>query len=206
MISDSIANFWSAFRVEAVALTQEPDSRSAAFDRLLDRLQAIDRGLWLEVGSPEPGAAPDAPFELIVTADGKRKLFALVHEVVAAAPTVEGWVIRALKPKLGFPVTTRWEGYTLRIADVFFLPLWRGGTDELGLRLLVRGLDPRQSDDAHNAVLRAMDHGIGEERLAETVHYTEVRPLEDEGAGADIHPLVELDAFIRSLGRSEFLQ
>jgi hypothetical protein len=134
---------------------------------------------------------------LIVTADGDRSLFPLAHTIVAAAPVVEGWTILALKPKLGFPESVRWENLDLRIADVRFDPLELEGSDDLGLRIFVRGVQEQDAVAAHSAVLRAMDHGLGEERFAMSVHYTEIRVLSADDATDDFIPLVDLDAFIQ---------
>jgi hypothetical protein len=190
-VGDAIAGFWQVFRREAAILARTASADSAAHRILLEALHAIDPGLFLEFAI-EPGAS-----ELIVTADGTQSLFPLAREVVAAAPRVEGWTVRALKPKLGFPVTVRWENVTLRTPEIVFDPLERAGAQELGLRILVPGLEEKDIDDAHNAILRAMDHGLGEEQLANAVAYTEVRPLPADAAAGDFIPLTELEMFIQ---------
>lgn len=190
-IPSAIAGFWLLFRQRAADLASADSAESPVYDVLLEELHRIDPRLFLEF-SAEPAAC-----ELIVTAEGDRSLFPLARTVVAAAPPVEGWTIRALKPKLGFPESVRWENLSLRTADILFDPLEREDSDDLGLRILVPGMLEKDADDAHNAVLRAMDHGLGEEKLAESVHYTEVRPLSPDDATDDFIPLVELDAFIQ---------
>ena len=189
--SGAVTAFWELFRRHAASMERAASADSAAYRALLDGLHAIDSGLFLEF-AVERGAS-----ELIVTADGERLLFPLAHEVVAAAPRVEGWTIRALKPKLGFPVTVRWESLTLRTAEIVFDPLERARSPELGLRIFVPGLEEKDIDDAHNAILRAMDHGLGEEKLANAVAHTEVRPLPADVAAGDFIPLTELEMFIQ---------
>jgi|RhiMethySRZTD1v2_1073278.scaffolds.fasta_scaffold03773_7 hypothetical protein len=44
--------------------------------------------------------------------------------------------------------------------------------------IFVPGITEDEKDDAHNAVLRLMDHGVGEEALAVAVRGTEVRFLD----------------------------
>jgi hypothetical protein len=186
----AVSDFWQLFRQRAAELAVARSADVPVYDVLLDQLQKVDRGLYFEF-SADPGAC-----ELIITAEGNRSLFPLVRAIVAAAPTVHGWTMHALKPKLGFPETTGWENLHLRTADIVFDPLECEGSDDLGLRIFIRGIDEKDIEDAHNAVLRTLDHGLGEEKFAETVHYTEVRPLPADAATDDFIPLVELEEFI----------
>ena len=109
---------------------------------------------------------------MIVTADGNRDLFPIARAVAAAAPEVEGWTIRALKPRLGLPETARWGDLTVNIDTMVFEPL-ENDESELGLRIFVPGLNPKDADAAHNAVLRALDHALGEEMFAVRVCTTQ---------------------------------
>lgn len=183
-----VAEFWQSFKSNSRRLEQARSADSAAYDELLEALQKIDDGLFFEF-AVSPGDC-----ELIVTAEGKRNLFSLVEQIVAAAPTVKGWKIFALKPKLGFPEFVQWEGYQVAISEVVFDPL-ENESDELGLRLLVPDMADEDTDSAHNALLRAIDHGLGERQFAEAVAYTEVAALED-GANEFI-PLADLENFIQ---------
>lgn len=189
MFQDNAAEFSAA-----VDSTDHP-----LYDRLLEALQRIHSDLFFEFSSNTE------PRELIITADGKQELFTLVERIVSSAPPVPGWKIISLKPKIGFPTLTRWEEITIRIADVFFEPLERKGSNDLGLRFYVANLRVEDCDDAHNAILRAIDHGLGERVFAEAVKYTEIIPLSDNEIMDDLIPLVDLDKYIiwRSRGLSE---
>jgi hypothetical protein len=187
---NAIVEFWDLFRLRAAALAAIESADDPTYDELLEKLHRIDPGLYFELSS-NPGAC-----ELIVTAEGERDLFPLARTVVGAAPMVDGWTIQALKPKLGFPVTTQWENLTLVIADIAFDPVECDG-GKLGLRIFVPGLDPKDAEDAHNALLRAMDHGLGEEMFAEAIQGTEVHPMPAGATASNFIPLVELEAFVR---------
>jgi hypothetical protein len=187
--NDAITAFWSLFRKLAAELAAAGSADSPVYDELLAQLQKIDSGLYMEF------CADSQPRELIVTAEGNRGLFPIARTIVALAPPISGWKILALKPKVGFPKTTRWQGFTLRISDVVFDPLERDGAD-LGLRVYVPGIVEGDVEDAHNAILRALDHGLGEERFAETVQFTEVRPLPVDATVTDYIPLLDIEKFI----------
>jgi hypothetical protein len=94
-----------------------------------------------------------------------------------------------------FPESTEWEGVRVDLADVVFDPLSEHESEDLGLKLLVPRLKVHEVEQAHNAPLRALDHGLGERQFAECVRYTEVAPLVEPPD--DYIPLLELEGFIR---------
>ena len=64
--------------------------------------------------------------------------------------------------------------------------------------MYVPGLPPERVEDAHNALLRALDHAPGERRFAESVRFTEVLPLPEGASGRDSIPLTELESYIET--------
>ena len=186
--SKVVSEFWSSFQKNSEALSRIATADAPVYDELLEKLQQIDAGLYFEF-SVQPEQC-----ELLITAEGDQNLFACVNDIVAAAPKVKGWKIFALKPKNGFPKTVEWEGFKIAIADVVFDPL-DNGEENLGLRILVPGLNEEDIDNAHNALLRAIDHGLGERDFAESIQYTEVVAL--EGPASEYIPLGDLDRYIQ---------
>jgi hypothetical protein len=189
-LSEAIAAFWCLFLERASDLAVAESAEEPVYDELLAKLQEVDPGLYLEFSS-HPREC-----ELIVTADGKAALFPLARAVVAAAPAVETWQIRALKPRIGLPETVDWEGLTLRTDGIVFDALERKGSDDLRLRIFVPGIGAKDVENAHGAVLRALDDVLGEEKFAHSVQSTEVCPL-PAGATRDDHiPIEDLEEFI----------
>lgn len=184
---DKIVAFWDAFELNAAELAQASSADTPVYDELLDMLQEIHEGLFIEF-STSPGEC-----ELIITAEGEKALFPLVEEITAAAPAVDGWRIFALKPKLGFPEFIQWEGYQLSIEDVVFDSM-ENESGELGLFLLVPDLADEDADNAHDALLRAIDHGLGEREFAEAVAFTEIAALEE--SADEFISLTDLESFI----------
>jgi len=153
---------------------------------LLERLQELSPDIYFEfMTSPEGN-------EFVITADGEQSLFPLVEEIIAAAPKLDNWSFFALKPQFGFPELSEWEGVRMRIANVRCILLECMDTDELGLRLIVPHIDPATEDSLHNALLRAIDHGLGERRFAESFDFTEL--VNPAAAGGESFPLARLDA------------
>ena len=182
-----IAEFWQAFELNAAKLAQARSADTPVYDELLETLQEIHEGLFIEF-STSPGDC-----ELIITAEGEKSLFPLVEQIVAAAPVIKGWKIFALKPKLGFPDLIQWEGYQLSIEDVVFDPM-ESESGELGLFLLVPNLADEDAQNAHDALLRAIDHGLGEREFAEAVAFTEIAALEEPAD--EFISLADLESFI----------
>jgi hypothetical protein len=191
----AIADFWRLFTELAPRLAELITAEDAIYDRLLAQLHRVDSGLFIEVSadSDEPGLVIER--ELVITADGNSELFALADAVVAAAPRLPGWSILALKPRQGFPESVTWEGVSINIADVVFDPITPEDSSELVLQLFVPGIGEPEVDSAHNALLRALDHALGEREFAASVQYTEVVPL--HGPGDDYIPLLKLEEFLK---------
>jgi hypothetical protein len=185
----TIEAFWRLFEKKCRALEKIDNADDPLYDELLEQLQRVDPGLFFEF------AAGPGDCELIVTADGNRALFGLVDSVVSAAPKISGWKVFALKPKLGFPESVEWEGLNVKLADVFFEPLSQEGSHDLGLRLLIRGIRDADVENAHNALLRALDHGLGERKFTEAVQYTKAAPL--DGPADEYIPLTDLEKYIQ---------
>ena len=181
--------FWSLFRERAMLLARVKSADDPVYNELLDKLQEIEPGLSIEFSASQPEC------ELIITADGDRELFAAARAAVAQAPRIECWTVHALKPRLGMPVTAAWEGVKVRIDEVVFEPLQADDSDQ-GLRMYVPSLQPADVDAVHNALLRALDHALGEERFALGVQFTEVLPMPAD-VDPNVHiPLRDLEQFM----------
>ena len=158
---------------------------------LLQQLRKVSPELSLEVAATALGA------ELIVSADGDRDVFPAARALVAAAPVMQHWTIRALRPRRGFPDVVRGGTVSLPLSDLFFEPLERELSDDLGLRILARGLREADVHDAYSALMRALESELGEEQLALALQYTEVRPLPPGAQVGRYMPLKQLADFIR---------
>jgi hypothetical protein len=186
----AIAEYWRLFTELSPQLAELTTAEDPIYDQLLEKLSRIDTGLFIELS-----AESDHHRELVITADGNSDLFTLVDQVVEAAPRLAGWTILALKPRLGFPESVTWEGVSVNIADVVFDPFTPEDSDELVLQLFVPGITEQEVDSAHNALLRALDHALGEREFAASVQYTEVLPL--TGPADDYIPLLKLEEFLK---------
>lgn len=195
--SDPIAGFWATFKDNEGQLRTADSADVPAYDVILERLKRIHEDLWFEFGVNEGGA------ELIVTAEGNRELFPIAEKVVSLAPSVPGWTFLALRPKVGFPESVSWEDLTVNLADVAFRPQDREDSARLDLTLYVSGLDRKRSVEVHNALLQALDHGLGERAFAEQIAGTSVAPLPEGKTLEDYRPLTQLATFLEERSKQE---
>jgi len=188
--SKMIREFWQVFQANKAELVFAPTAENPVYDTILNKLQQINPGLFIEFSS-NAGVC-----ELIITADGDKSLFHLVESIINDAPEITDWSIIPLKPRLGLPISASWEGTVVSLADVVFDPLERTGSQDLGIRVYVPNLDPQYIEDAHNAILRALSHALGEVSFAEDLQYVETLPLPEGNSAEDYIPLNELEKFI----------
>lgn len=169
--SQNIAAFWEVFSKNSAALASIQSAENPIYDVILEQLHQIHKDVYF-MFSTSPGNN-----EAIITAEGNLALFSLVDKIVAQAPVIPGWTLLALVPKHGFPKTAGAEGLTVKMDHIVFHPLEREGSTDLGFRILVPGLKEKDIDKCSLAILRAIDHGVGERKYAESVRYTEIVPL-----------------------------
>jgi hypothetical protein len=179
-------NFWRLVENRIDELRRAGNAECDAYGACLDALHLVDDRLFIEF------SAGSLPYEFIVTADGNRDAFNIVHELVRSAPKMQDWLFLPLKPKLGFPEVTRWENGVIRIEEVYFKILVSDKDARLGLRFYVPAFQDEDRNDIHNALLRACDHGLGEEGFASLVGYTEVVALPPGATSRDFSALSEL--------------
>lgn len=189
-MDSSITAFWQYFLDHLSDLEAMDSADDPAYGDLLEALQRIDRGLYIQFCS-NPGMN-----ELIVTAEGKTGLFPLVERIVSLAPAVANWEFFALKPKIGFPKLARWNNVNVAIGETIACPVFERSTGNLGLQFYLPGVTPANKEEIHLALLQATDSGLGERRFATSIHFSEVHPVEDLPEGVTSFPLTELDRYL----------
>jgi hypothetical protein len=186
--------FWQWFAENEArfrAALGRPD-KGALLDEIEEHLHAFNSELFFEIGG-----VPGGPTELVITAAGRRALFPVVHDLVVAAPALEGWSFTALKPPQGFDFQTQFGAATVDPGTCWFLPLESAAEPTLlGLAVGCPGFVAAARQDFENAVLVAVDTGLGERRAAEEIGHVEVGPLSAAPAEEGLVELLELPAFL----------
>jgi hypothetical protein len=175
-----INDFWTWF-----AENRDELSRAASeeiTDQLYSALTHVDDRLAVEVAKDAAG------IEVIVSANGEREAFPLVHQLVRSFPNVEDWKFVALKPPRGFDFTLDVEDGSVEADKLSFDPLEVGEDPKaLGIRLFGLDVDARLNDVDSLARL-IVETGIGEE-LAAQIDYIDTGPTSQ---ASDTLPIAEL--------------
>lgn len=184
--------FWSWFHAhhaEVAALAGGDDPR---WDAVLARLQSVDPALRFEFSDPQDGVR-----DLVLTVEGNASKFALVDAMAAAAPSVPGWRIVALKPPMGFDFVTTYEGDRFDPRSMWFLPMTSASRPTaLGLRVGLPGLAATTQRRAENAVWIILDTALGERAAATSFAMVEVVTLPAEPEKQGYIELPELPAYL----------
>lgn len=137
-----------------------------SFYRCLRAVQDVDARLGLLVGG-----TLDTP-EIVITANGDQSAFGAVVELVANAPEIPGWFVRAFRPRLA-PEFAPYAAITLRgrevgVSDITFRCARSPGRNAVDLILCVPGYDDAvdadtpPNSDISDAALLLLDHVLGE--------------------------------------------
>lgn len=154
--SPAIGAFWRAFSDAQASLQDLPlRERVGAANALID--QHLE-GLALEMS----GDDADAVVDLIVTAHGSIERFPLLAQVVAAAPALPHYRVRAFRERTtqpDFPIGM--EGFELATSEVLVALEQDGGQAALEIRF-GREIPSDYQDHARNMAFIMLDHVLGE--------------------------------------------
>jgi len=187
-----IQAFWKWFTDHESEFKSLSKPDESFWDLALEQIKTVDEWLWFELS-----AAGSTVREFVVTAEGHVEAFPVVERLVDRAPKIEGWVFVALKPPMGFTLTTRYEGTLFEPRHMWFLPLESPSRpQDFGIRVGIHGLDSMDKTNAHNALLVILDTGLGERAAALDIQYTEVAELPPNPESLGYIELPELSDYI----------
>ena len=154
--SPEIAAFWGEFaaaqpRLQALPLLDRVEEANAIIERHLE-------GIALEMS----GDNDDAVVDLIATAHGSVENFPLLMQLVAAAPTLAHYRLRAFRERTtqpDFPIGM--DGFELATSDVLVALGRDDGQAALEIRF-AREIPSDYQDHARNMAFIMLDHVLGE--------------------------------------------
>lgn len=154
--SSDIAAFWRAFADAQASLQAQPlRERVESANVLIERHLS---GLALEMS----GGEDDVVVDLIVTAHGSTEHFPLLMQVVAAAPALQSYRVRAFRERTtepDFPIGM--DGFELATSEVLIALEQDGGQAALEIRF-GREIPSDYLDHARNMAFIMLDHVLGE--------------------------------------------
>ena len=180
------AEFWQWFSEHAGRLSWARSvAGNAAASEIADRLAALHPGLVYELQG-EPGADR----VLILSAQGSPEVARVVSALAAAAPEIEGWRIRAFRPRLPLDSIISYRGFALDPRDVWFSYVPEPDGDAAAkLDLYLPGIGGATHELAREAGLLMLHAAIGERTATERVGQVEFHMAPDDPVAAKLMPL-----------------
>jgi hypothetical protein len=184
----TITNFWNYFQQNNfvfLLLNEIPkDELKIHFDKLIEILHQYNKDLNLIIKNKTNGA------ELIITANGNSYLFKEVELLVHHEPVVERWKITAFlqaetnltKYENGTDKPLEYYGITLRISEMFFIPLENPNKPtDLGIKVLLKNyIIHKDNPRLREAVYVHIEHLIGEKAFANDIAFIEIGQWEGD--------------------------
>jgi hypothetical protein len=185
--------FWKWIAANVEGLKAVKTGREPVTDQLSQELEKVEPGLVFELGIGRE------PFELIISADGKKELFPVVKRLVAAAPEIPGTKVIAFRPRKDI------DGFSMQIGegklagkDLLFVAgpdLDRKGL--IAVDLFVQGMKSEDDEARRNAAFMLLEASVGEFDLETKIGGIEIKPAPDKADPA-LKPLKDLPATLDS--------
>lgn len=188
----AIKQFWSWFECHRAEIDLLVETSDPLWDRVLDELKKINKGLWFELSRPDGDDR-----ELIITVESNNELFELVEAIVLGAPKLAGWRIFALKPPRGFDFQTNYAGISLNPKSMRFQPLeWQDALERIGVRIGLETFSESNREAITSGVIIVLENGLGEQMFGEDIHHVEVCSLPENHEALGYFSLANLAEYV----------
>lgn len=189
-----IIAFWNWFETSNQRLSQWNSSRDENVSEILSKLKTIVGGLAVELNQTENGVT-----ELTISADGNIDNFPVVSRIVAAAPKLENWQIRAFRKRLPLEKASKmemsFEGVILKPSQMFFWPIDLG--DSLDVIVYLQGLTAENRNFLSYFGLMVLDNLLGEYDCVKRVRSYDFHAITAEGPErTNARPLLEIASYV----------
>lgn len=156
---DKIEAFWLWFRANSRKLRNIRSADDPEYLELECHLTAIGE-VNFEIG----GSGTNDDLELILTTHGDVDKFPLVDSVVAAAPAIDGWRIRSLKPPLAENIEIVFGGERMRSKDIWIkIDAGVSAQNQLCVYLgVAKSIDPALDQARKRGALVLLESYLGE--------------------------------------------
>jgi hypothetical protein len=184
--------FWEWFTANSVrikALDPERDHEHPLIAELERELTRVHPGLTWERDVKNG--------ELVISADGNRRLFPVVQRLVAAAPSIPGWRIVAFRQRCSTDITLQYSNYIVRSADVWFR-LQADGM-KVGITLFLPHPREAEKDAIGHAAFLLLDAALGEYDVETKLGFVEWLPVPEQPASRGLQPYKELPGAVDHL-------
>jgi hypothetical protein len=171
----------------------EPALQQKYLAELAEELHKFNRNLFFLVGGH-----PDEDMELVITAEGNKKYFEKVEELVATAPPVPRWKIIAFKPPMGCDFKIEYQGLVFDPREIWFMALENPAKPEdIGIQVCYKNYQQEKENEFLGGTFLILDIVLGEKSSALDLQHIEVGPLPENPEEDGFVKLEELEGFIK---------
>ncbi|WP_099367342.1 DUF695 domain-containing protein [Sphingobacterium sp. 1.A.4] len=174
-------SFWNWFKDNSENFLQTLRARENVEENLIailaPKIEELDLGLFFLIGIENDDVA-----ELIFTPDGNIQNVYLAEEILAAAPEIENWSFKALKPPTNIPsFEIRMMDLVFSKSNITFYPKNHPAyPDEIDLVMIYKDWREELADEIVNGVYIFLDNFLGEEAMIEKIDRIQVIGPEEE--------------------------
>jgi hypothetical protein len=181
--------FWIWVAANVEGLKGVKTGREPVTEQLTAELRKVDPGLVFELGVGRD------PFELTISADGKKELFPVVKRLVASAPVIPGTKVIAFRPRKDVEAfSMQIRGGKLSGKDLWFTA--HADAERKGLmavELFVPDLNDLNEEALDKAAFFLLEAAVGEFDVETKIGGIDIKRAPDEPA-PPLRPLKELPA------------
>lgn len=181
--------FWKWFENNASSLAAVRSGKDPILQKLTRELRKVHPNLDFEMGLGD-----DDQLEFIVSANGIKRVFPIVEQLVACAPTLPKWKIIAFRRPKGSVPEILYENFLLKAEDVWFS--YKQRMDKVDLTIYIRDLSPSNQEQAVGASFILLDNELGEYLVATGIGFIEHKPLPDNPPARGFQPLSEIRTIV----------
>jgi len=189
-------DFWKWFQSHSkeffnVVKTQD-DIENNFLNKLSPKLGELKEGYFFLTGMMDDDTA-----DLVLTADGNIKNIVFVEELVAAAPSIDGWNFTCLKPpieSIDFGISM--GGFKFNSENIFFYTIdHEQFPDEIDIVIIHDDYQEENNDIVGNGLYIFLDNYLGELEFAQSID--NITFIEKSKAEKELVPISKLKEFLR---------
>ncbi|CAN5603962.1 hypothetical protein BH10BAC2_BH10BAC2_04930 [soil metagenome] len=194
---NKIDEFWSWFKENNKAFlfsnSIDENIKEQLLNSFMVQLHKYCDKIYFEIGG-----FPDETQELIITAEGDKKYFLKVEELINAAPQIDNWIFVAFKPPISGDFKSKWGELELNTEEMYFLPLSNNKTPGIGIRVYLKNHELLKENKTLMTLLyKMLDTILGEKSFASDVDYIDTDLLPDNAQKENMYSILELPEYIQ---------
>jgi hypothetical protein len=198
---DPIETFWTWFKDNEKRLRKFEENPDKYLTEVLTQTKKIQAGLAIEFEPPKDGV-----INMTVSADGDKNIFSVVQNIVAKAPTVEGWKFIAFRQRMNLEqvkgMKLKAEDHELDPQKMKFFPMVNG--DTLDLIIYAKGVTEENYNQIAYGGLLLLDNILGEYDCVTKVRSYDFHNMPTKKEELDeLLPLLDLAAYVDKFHNSK---